>query len=297
MRLRYIYHGDEKEPHPYHFKSTWNPPLQRSVALETYLEEVKVPLAETKLTKPKNNLLPAERKALVALNRNHEINLKKADKGTTTVVMNLQGKINEGQIQLDNIEHYRPLEKPMIKDTNRRVQQLISELHRGNHIDDMTQKWLCELPSTPCTPIFYTLTKIHKPIPVGRPIISGCEGPTERLSSFVDKLIQPIAKQQVSYLKDTTDFINFIERTKVPMGAFLVSMDVTSLYTNIPQEEGIQTICKAFVAYYENKPPIPTNLLEIALRLILTENSFQFKGKDYLHENGSRFRQYLHGEN
>ena len=41
MRLRYIYHGDEKEPHPYHVKSTWNPPLQRSVALQTYLEEVK----------------------------------------------------------------------------------------------------------------------------------------------------------------------------------------------------------------------------------------------------------------
>ena len=65
------------------------------------------------------------------------------------------------------------------------------------------------------------------------------------------------------------DFINFIERTKVPMGALLVSMDATSLYTNIPQEEGIQTICKAYDALYKNKPPIPTNLLEIALRLIL----------------------------
>ena len=168
------------------------------------------------------------------------------------MVMNIQDKINEGEIQLDNIEHYRPLEKPMIKDTNRRVQQLISELHRGNHIDDMAQRWLSQTPSTPRTPI-----------PVGRPIISGCEGPTERLSSFVDKLIQPIAKQQVSYLKDTTDFINFIERTTAPMGAFLVSMDVTSLYTNIPQEGSIQTICKVYDAFYKNKPSIP--VLEIAL--------------------------------
>ena len=86
MRLRYIYRGEEKEPQPYHVKSTWNPPLQPSVALETYLEEVKVQLAATKLTKPKNNLQSAERKALVALKRNHEINLKKADKGTTTVI-------------------------------------------------------------------------------------------------------------------------------------------------------------------------------------------------------------------
>ena len=169
--------------------------------------------------------------------------------------MNIQDKINEGQIQLDNtVEHYRPLEKPMIKDTNRRVQQLISENHRGNHIDDMTQRWLCQTLSTPRTPIFYTLTKIDKPTPVGRPIISGCEGPTERLSLFVDKLIQPIAKQQVSYLKDTTDFINFIERTTVPMGAFLVSMDVTSLYSNIPQTSNFKQYARLLT------PTIKTNL-------------------------------------
>ena len=161
--------------------------------------------------------------------------------------------------------------------------QLINELYHKNHIDhETTKKWLCERPNPPRIPVFYTLTKIHKPTPVGRPIISGCDGPTEKLSSFVDRILQPIAKQQRSYLKDTTDFNNFIERTKVPKGIFLVSMDVTSLYTNIPQEEGIQTVCRAYDALYENKPPIPTPLLEEALRLVLEENSFQFNGKNYL---------------
>ena len=37
-------------------------------------------------------------------------------------------------------------------------------------------------------------------------------------------------------------------------------MDVTSLYTNIPQEEGIQTVCRAYESFYVNKPPIPTPL-------------------------------------
>ena len=35
MRLKYIFHGQDKEPHPFHVKSTWKPPVQRSVALET----------------------------------------------------------------------------------------------------------------------------------------------------------------------------------------------------------------------------------------------------------------------
>ena len=56
-------------------------------------------------------------------------------------------------------------------------------------------------------------------------------------------------------------------------------MDVTSLYTNIPQEEGIQTVCKAYASFYQNKTPIPTPLLEQALRLILQENSFKLNGK------------------
>ena len=56
-------------------------------------------------------------------------------------------------------------------------------------------------------------------------------------------------------------------------------MDVTSLYTNIPQEEEIHTVCRAYETFYINKPPIPTQLLEQALRLILQENSFQFCGK------------------
>ena len=73
------------------------------------------------------------------------------------------------------------------------------------------------------------------------------------------------------------------------MGAFLVSMDVTSLYTNIPQEKGIQTICKAFDAYYENKPPIPTNLLNLIYSI--SHLYFTYKLSFLLHsllENGAR---------
>ena len=136
--------------------------------------------------------------------------------------------------------------------------------------------------------MFYTLTKIHKATPVSRPITSGCDSPTERISSFVDHLLQPIAKRQASYLKDTTDFLNFIgEKTKLPKNTILVSMDVTSLYTNIPQEEGITTVCKAYEEFYHENPPIPGRYLREILNLILQENSLQFSGKDYLQTHGT----------
>ena len=118
-------------------------------------------------------------------------------------------------------------------------------------------------------------------------IISGCDGPTDRISAFADHLIQPLAQKQASYVKYTTDFLNFIEKTKLPKDTFLVSMDVTSLYTNIPQEEGITTVCETYEDFYERKPPIPTRYLREMLSLILQENSFQFNGKDYLQTHGT----------
>ena len=176
----------------------------------------------------------------------------------------------------------------MVETTTRKVTQLIKSLLKEGHIDDMTAKWLSLTPNPPRIPSFYTFTKIHKPTPVGRPIISGCDGPTERISAFVDRLIQPIAQKQDSYLKDMTDFLNFIESTKLPKNTVLVSMDVTSLYTNInTDEEGVTTVCHAYEDFYGDKAPIPTKYLREMLYLILIENSFQFCGSNYLQTHGT----------
>ena len=68
----------DTEQQPFHVKSSWIPPIQRSVALETYLEKVKMKLAETPLVKPKNNLPPAKQQALKELINNKEIILTKS---------------------------------------------------------------------------------------------------------------------------------------------------------------------------------------------------------------------------
>ena len=151
----------------------------------------------------------------------------------------------------------------------------------------MTEKWLFLTPNLPRIRIFYTLTKTQEPNLVGRPIISGCDSPTEQISSFVDYLLQPTAKIQKSYLKDTTDFLNFMEKIKVAKDTILVSMDVATLYIDIPQEEGIRIVCKAYEPFQKNIPPIPTTYLRDMLRLILKENSFHFHGKHHLQGHGT----------
>ena len=182
-------------------------------------------LAQTPITKPKHNLPLNERKAITKLKNYSEINVKKADKGTTIVIMNKRDKTQKGQILLDDRNNYTPLEEPTVEAISQKVKQITEELYQGGYIDEMTAKWLSQTPNPPRVPVFYTLTKIHKPTPVGRPIVAGNDGPTKRISAFVDSVLQSIAKSQKSYLKDTTDFVNFIERTTLPEGTFLVSLD------------------------------------------------------------------------
>ena len=57
-------------------------------------------------------------------------------------------------------------------------------------------------------------------------------------------------------------------------------MDVSSLYRNIPQEEGTEIACKAYDSFHNYNPPIPTRFLREMLGLILNKNSFQFNGEN-----------------
>ena len=63
------------------------------------------------------------------------------------VVMNKTDKIREGQIQIGDKHNYRPLSQPMVKETQSKVLRLITDLHRENHIDDMTRKWRSQIPN------------------------------------------------------------------------------------------------------------------------------------------------------
>ena len=51
--------------------------------------------------------------------------------------------------------------------------------------------------------------------------------------------------------------------------------------------KGINTVYKAYVSFYRNITPIPTNSFRGMLRLILQENSFQFNGRNYLQTHGT----------
>ena len=175
--------------------------------------------------------------------------------------MNRTDKLNEGQVQIDDIHNYRPLDNH-----HRLIQSLLQE----GHIDDMTAKWLSLTPDPPRIPVFYTLTKIHKPTPVGRPIISGCDGPTERISVFVDHLIQPIAQKQATYLKDTTDVLNFLSQWTSPGKPSHSWTSIKPGTWNIPEHPGASRNMKKSKYFFMKK--ILINYIIILITTIIINN-------------------------
>ena len=116
-------------------------------------------------------------------------------------------------------------------------------------------------PEDPAPRRMYLLPKIHKDrkvwpgegkVPPGRPIIADCGGESYASAEYIDHFLAPLAKQHKSYLKDTNDFINKIAEIKAKEGAFIATIDVDSLYTNIDNTNGLETVKQIF-----NKNPDP----------------------------------------
>ena len=94
----------------------------------------------------------------------------------------------------------------------------------------------------------YLLPKIHKRLSnvPGRPVISNCGAPREKVSEFLDSNMQPIMIKGWSYIKDSQDFISKSRKLgKITDNAILVTTDVVGLYPSIPHKVGLRALKEA----------------------------------------------------
>ncbi len=106
----------------------------------------------------------------------------------------------------------------------------------------------------------------------------------KKISAFVDDNIKEFVKKLPSYVRKMDKFSKE-EKTNSDNELILVTMDVTSLYTNIPNREGIVSVIKTHELNYNSRVSIKSimNLLTAVLRM----NNFNFNGKNYLQVGGT----------
>ena len=110
------------------------------------------------------------------------------------------------------------------------------------------------------------------------------EGPvceTHRLNNLIDILLKLFLKHVKSYVRDDIDFLQYIPK-RISEDTILVSFDVTSLYTNISYELGVEAI----TFWLEKYPKLINSrffnefLIE-SMKIILENNNFYFNDKFY----------------
>ena len=118
----------------------------------------------------------------------------------------------------------------------------------------------------------YGTIKTHKPGNKIRPIISQITSPTYKLAKKLHQIILPYIPSKY-LLKSSNDFIDLLNTNKY--NGHIASLDVESLFTNVPIDDTINIILN--LAYCNNSilpPKIPRNLLKQLLELCTKESPF-----------------------
>ncbi|CAF5032642.1 unnamed protein product [Rotaria sp. Silwood1] len=134
------------------------------------------------------------------------------------------------------------------------------------------------------TPEAYFLIKVHKlGLPV-RPIISSYNSYNYNAAKYLATLLKPAIPQCPSYVKDSFDFANII-KDKKNLPGLMCSLDVSSLFTNVPLEKAISIAINKIKTFHPNLKIDEDNLREIFYYCTKRTN-FKFDNEHYDQING-----------
>jgi len=297
-----------KEQQKFTYKSNWVPPDNllppECLSLTNFLDEIftnhisfgpwyteHLSKQHGLLNRDKANLSSSHKQAIKNLSKQKQLIFKPADKGNSIVIMNREDYKNEALKQLNDPHYYKPLNEPLQPNTTLTLNKITNQLLKKGFITQKQHLYL-KPPNNPRPRHFYILPKIHKPtskwpspnIPPCRPIISNCSSESSNLSRYLDNFLKPIATKHPSYLTNSQDFISKIRDQKIEPTDYLVTCDVSSLYTNMKLHRTMDIVKEAFTKYPD--PLRPTNLLLQLLNIILHKNDFQFDNQFYLQTTG-----------
>ena len=102
-----------------------------------------------------------------------------------------------------------------------------------------------------------------------------------KISQFVDNFIGYLVPLSQSFVRNSTHLINILNEITLQPGMLLCTSDITSLYTNMPHNEDIQSI-KEILAIHRTPNNLPHNsyIIEL-LEVVLANNHFEFNGTFY----------------
>ena len=239
---------------------------------------------------PEDNLPTEERAELQRISSATSVVVTPVDKGGGWMIVPRSSYDAEAYRQLTDETFYEPVTTNPDGSVLQRMKVLLSILREKKFVT-RREALALQPPVAPSSRHFYLLPKVHKEtwrferMPPGRPIVSDVNSVTRTCATLVEHFLGPLARKNRSYVRDSLHVISCLHDTPVPESSFLVTFDVTSLYTNIPTDDGIAAVSRAFLRSPDPRRPDLTLLTMISL--ILKNNCFLFREEHFLQRSGT----------
>lgn len=205
--------------------------------------------------------------------------LMNADKGNVTVLIPRDDYERLSYDIINNRQSIQPLSRDPTSTIQQKANKIVSSLRNKGRIDAATAKKLMIYNSY--FPTYYGLPKIHKPVLSLRPIISSIQAPNSKIAQWLtDILTEAYNKDNRYFVKDSFEFASFVNGFTLPEGYVLVSLDVTSLFTNIPIELVVNSIQRRWQSISNFCSLTLSEFLELT-RFVFDTTYFAYNGQFY----------------
>ncbi|XP_024891068.1 uncharacterized protein LOC112466939, partial [Temnothorax curvispinosus] len=198
--------------------------------------------------------------------------------------MNSYDYKNKMELLLSDVNTYAKVKKDPILTLTRNVRALLTRWQNQEFISPATYKFFyC---SDGVLPRAYGLPKIHKQNHPLRIIVSFIDGPLHNLARFLHNIISTSIPKANSHIKDSFQLVNNLNGLRLEDDYILISLDVVSLFTNVPTDLAIDSICNRW-EHIAEKCDISRDEFILAVRLILDSTYFRFNNNVYKQNFGS----------
>ena len=204
--------------------------------------------------------------------------------------------INASTIGTGNYEEKKRLNLPRTEQIrfNKELNQIINKYKiRKPELYRNLKSLIC---SEPLPSPVHCLPKDHKEGELkGRPIHSATDTPSTHLSKFLVKALTPLLSHVHAHLRNTEDFLNFLNEVEKEEIHGMCSLDVKNLYGSIPLEDVSEDTLGVFTAvtnfFEEHQSETCLSGLELRdfeklLRLSITTDTILINDKGYSQKNG-----------
>ena len=135
-------------------------------------------------------------------------------------------------------------------------------------------------------PRVYGLPKIHKPGCPLRIIVSSIGNPLYSLATYLHNMLFKTIPKADSYIKNSFQLVEKLKRLYITGEYKLISLDVTSLFTNVPIEIAVDCVNEQW-SFISKDCSLPKNEFLEAIRFILDSTFFSFDNKIYKQSFGT----------